>query len=64
MSRRLRISGILLILGLLVEAITLHWNTAPSFLTFMLLGGALLAAGVIIYLWSLLHNGQAQPPRE
>jgi hypothetical protein len=58
MNRRLRISGVLLILGLLVEGITLHWNTAFSFLAFMLVGGALFLAGVLIYLYSLISAGE------
>jgi hypothetical protein len=58
MNRRLRISGVLLILGLLVEGITLHWNTAFSFLAFMLLGGALFLAGVLTYLYSLISPGE------
>jgi hypothetical protein len=57
-SRRLRISGVLLILGLLVEGITFRWNTAFSFLAFMLLGGALLLGGILIYLYSLISAGE------
>lgn len=51
---QLRVSGALLILGLLVEAISLHWNTAPSFLWFMMLGGGCFVAGVAVYLYSLI----------
>lgn len=58
MSRRLRTSGVLLILGLLIEALTLRWNIASSFLTFMLVGGVLFAAGVIVYLLALLQTGR------
>jgi hypothetical protein len=63
MSRRLRISGVLLILGLVVEGFSLHWNTAFSFLAFMMLGGGLFAAGVIVYLLALLHHERTAAPR-
>src|SRR5579862_6851947 len=42
MYRMLRISGVLLIIGLLIEAISLHYNHPLSFLGFMFIGGALL----------------------
>jgi hypothetical protein len=35
MLRKLRLSGILLILGLLVEALSLCWNNAVSFMSFV-----------------------------
>jgi hypothetical protein len=54
MERSLRISGVLLILGLIVEGASLCWNTAASFLSFMIFGGILLAGGVLAYLYSLL----------
>jgi hypothetical protein len=53
MTRRLRISGILIILGLLVEALSLIRIHPLSFLGFMFIGGGLLAAGVVTYLYSL-----------
>jgi uncharacterized membrane protein HdeD (DUF308 family) len=54
MGRYLRISGVLLILGLIVEALTLCWNTAASFMSFMIFGGILLVGGVLIYIYSLV----------
>jgi ABC-type xylose transport system permease subunit len=53
-ERRLQVSGTLLILGLLVEAICLFWARPLSFLTFITFGGALLFLGVLVYLLSLL----------
>ena len=41
MLRKLRLSGILLILGLVVEALSLCWNNALSFMSFVVIGGAL-----------------------
>jgi hypothetical protein len=59
MGRYLRISGVLLILGLIVEALTLCWNTAASFLSFMIFGGILLVGGVLIYMYSLVSESSA-----
>ncbi len=44
MHRMLRVSGTMLILGLLIEAVSLHYNKALSFLAFMFIGGALLSS--------------------
>ena len=54
MERILRISGVLLILGLAVEALSLCSNSAISFMSFMILGGLFFAAGILIYLYSLV----------
>jgi hypothetical protein len=55
MDRRLRVSGILLIAGMLVEGGTLFALDRPvGFLTFAGLGGILIVVGVLYYLWSLV----------
>ena len=51
--RRLRLAGLLVSLGLLIEAATLFWPHPTAFLAFLLLGGLLVAAGVIVYLLSI-----------
>jgi hypothetical protein len=53
-SKRLRLAGILVILGLLVQALTLLWNHPLSFLAFLGLGGLLLFAGIVVYLFTLI----------
>jgi predicted membrane channel-forming protein YqfA (hemolysin III family) len=50
---RLRISGVLIVLGLLVEALSLIHIHPLAFLSFMFIGGALLIAGIIVYLTSI-----------
>lgn len=55
MELQLRVSGALLVLGLVVEAVSLRWNTAPSFLCFMMIGGTCFVAGVAVYLYSLIR---------
>jgi hypothetical protein len=64
----LRLSGVLLLLGLCVEAISLRWIHPIAFILFFVAGGTLLAAGVLLYLYSLvakahLHESQTQDPR-
>jgi hypothetical protein len=51
---RLKVSGVLLILGLIVEALSLCWNTAASFMSFMIFGVVFLVGGVLTYLYFLL----------
>jgi hypothetical protein len=54
-ERRLRVAGVLLILGLLIEGATLFALDRPvGFLTFAGLGGALLVVGIVYYLWSIV----------
>lgn len=53
-ERRIRQSGVLMIAGLLVELITLRWSHPTAFLFFLLLGGSLMALGILIYLISLV----------
>jgi hypothetical protein len=56
MLRKLRLSGILLILGLLVEALSLCWNNAVSFMSFVVVGGLLFASGILLFLYSLVSS--------
>jgi hypothetical protein len=61
MERRLRISGILIVLGLLVEALSLIRIHPLAFLGFMFVGGGFLILGITIYLYSLVSV--AEPPK-
>jgi hypothetical protein len=56
MLRKLRISGILVILGLVVEALSLLWNTAFSFMSFIVIGGLFFASGILLFLYSLVSS--------
>lgn len=62
--RRMRLAGVLVIAGLLVEAITLLWSHHLAFVLFLGLGGLLIVAGVVVYLWSLLRlePSSSRPP--
>jgi hypothetical protein len=51
---KLKMAAYLLIAGLAVEGITLHWAHPTSFLLFMGLGGILVLAGIAIYLIAIV----------
>lgn len=53
-ERRLQISGILIVLGLLVELITLYSSHPTAFLIFMFFGGSLIILGILYFLYSLV----------
>jgi len=55
-ERRLRVSGLLLILGLLTEAICLLWARPLSFIALVGIGGVLLFLGIVVYLLSLVSG--------
>jgi len=61
MLRKLRVSGILMILGLIVEALSLCWNTAFSFMSFVVAGGSFFAAGILLFLYSLVSSQSSAP---
>ena len=54
MERRLKLSGVLIILGLIIEAFSLVWVHALAFLMFAFLGGLLMGVGILVYLYSLV----------
>jgi predicted membrane channel-forming protein YqfA (hemolysin III family) len=59
--RRLRLAGLLVSLGLLIEAATLFWQHPTAFLAFLFLGGSLVAVGVILYLLSIATSASPRP---
>jgi len=54
MDVRIRVSGALVILGLVIEGITIFWNSPGSFLAFAFLGVGLVALGIALFLLSLV----------
>ena len=52
--KRLRIAGMLIAIGLIVEALSLIWNHPLSFVAFLGIGGLLLFLGVAVYLTALV----------
>jgi hypothetical protein len=63
-SLSFRLSGILLIMGLCVEAISLNWIHPIAFLTFFVVGGVFLAAGVLLYLSSIVFQHSPTNPND
>ena len=61
LERRLRFSGILLILGLLVEALCLFWAQPIAFVLFLALGGLLLGLGILLFLFTLISTRSSHP---
>jgi hypothetical protein len=62
MERAVRLAAVMLILGLIVEGLSLCWNTAASFLSFMIFGGILFVGGVLIYVYSVFASQPATAP--
>lgn len=56
LERRLQLSGILLIIGLLIEAACLFRARPLSFLAFIGIGGAFLFFGFAFYLLALVSS--------
>ena len=61
LEKRLRIAGILILAGLIVELITLKWSHPTAFLFFLLLGGSLMAMGMLLYLCSIVSRRDLGP---
>jgi hypothetical protein len=57
-TKRVRVAGVFILLGLVVEGLSLMWNHPLSFVAFLGIGGLLLAAGIVTYLFMLLSAGK------
>lgn len=60
-ERRIRTAGILLIAGLLSEAVCLLWARPLAFILLIGIGFTLISAGILLYLYSLLSDGKVMP---
>lgn len=60
LERKLQLSGIILILGLVVEALCLLGHGPIVFIIFAGLGGILFTAGIFLYLYSLVSTQAEQ----
>lgn len=54
MEQRLRIAGIFVFLGLLIEVLALRWIHPAAFLIFAFIGIPIASLGTVIYLYSLV----------
>ena len=57
-TKKIRIAGLFILLGLVVEGLSLMWNHPLSFVAFLGIGGLLLGVGVVVYLVMLLVASQ------
>jgi hypothetical protein len=57
-ERRVRLAGLLVLLGLIVEATSICILHPLSFLVFLVVGGALSALGIVVFLLALLRAGE------
>jgi hypothetical protein len=55
-SLSFRLAGLLLIIGLCIEAISLQWVHPIAFLAFFVGGGSFLGAGVLLFLYSIVSR--------
>ena len=60
-NSKLRLSGGLIALGLLVQAVSLLWNHPLSFIAFISLGGLLVVIGILVYLITLVSISTVKP---
>jgi hypothetical protein len=56
---RLRVAGLLIIAGVLVQGLSLVWNHPLSFLAFLGIGGLAVFAGIVVYLFALVSPRQS-----
>jgi hypothetical protein len=57
---RLRMAGMILILGLCIEGLCLLSHGAVGFIIFAGLGGSLLLLGVVVYLLALVRSNESE----
>lgn len=60
-NRALQVSGSLIILGLLIELVTLRWSHPTSFLVFIAVGGSMMGLGMVLYLLALVVYFERKP---
>jgi hypothetical protein len=57
LQSRLRLSAVLVMLGLVIEIASLTWRHPTAFIVFVLAGGVLMAAGMLWFLYSIVSQG-------
>jgi polyferredoxin len=55
LDKRLRLAGILIVIGLLIQALSLLWNHPLSFIAYLVIGGLSVAIGIVVYLLTLVN---------
>lgn len=60
-NKKLRVSGTLIAVGLLVQALSLLWNHPLSFIAYVTIGGLFVAGGIVLYLFTLVNIPSGEP---
>lgn len=55
-ERRIRTSGLMITAGLFIQILTLCWTHPLAFMSFLLIGCPLVAAGMLLFLYSLVTH--------
>jgi hypothetical protein len=58
-QRRVQVSSMLVLLGLFVELVSLVWSHPTAFVLFVIPGALLMAAGAVVYLYSLVSVSES-----
>jgi hypothetical protein len=58
-ERRIRWSGLLIVVGLVLQMLTLPWTHPLAFVCFLLVGCPLVAAGMLLFLYSIVSQETA-----
>jgi hypothetical protein len=59
-ERRVRLAGLLVCVGLLIQVLTLVRIHPLAFVAFIMIGCPLVAAGLLLYLYSIVSYGEAR----
>ena len=59
MQRNIRWSGRLIVLGLVVQMLSLLWTHPLAFVCFLMVGCPLVGAGILFFLYSLVSHETA-----
>lgn len=54
MQTRVRTAGVLVVLGLVVEGLSLRWAYPSAFFVFALVGFPMVLLGILLFLYSLV----------
>lgn len=57
LDQRLRLSALLVMVGLVVELVSLRWQHPTAFVLFVLVGGLAMAAGILLFSYSIVSRG-------
>ena len=60
-ERRIQLAAIFVVAGLLVEVVSFVWRSPLSFFLFLIAACGLAAAGIVLFLISLITVGGAGP---